>query len=296
MIECLRSTFLSLGVDDWQEKLVCLCMDGAAVNMGVRRGVAVNMGVRRGVAVNMGVRRGVAVNMGVRRGVAVNMGVRRGVAALLRSEHAMPWLVAVHCSNHRLELAAKDAFGKTYLEDISTMLINIYYVYTKSPKRLRDLHSVAEEMEEHIIKPQKAHGTLWLQHKKKAVKALISCYPVIVQHFRNLAEDNTADSARFRGYLKQLTSFKFVCNLVAFDVLLTRLAALSINLQCSSVDLQFALSSLSACRAMIQRMRTENALEEQTQLHTFLADVEEFLDADNDGGDDRLTAACTSRV
>ena len=38
-------------------------------------------------------------------GAAVNLGVWRGV---LRED--LPWLVAIHCLNHRLELAAKNAF------------------------------------------------------------------------------------------------------------------------------------------------------------------------------------------
>ena len=53
-------------------------------------------------------------------GAAVNLGVRRGLVALLRED--LPWLVAIHCLNHRLELAVKDAFTKTYMDEVSTML------------------------------------------------------------------------------------------------------------------------------------------------------------------------------
>ena len=238
LIQCIDETFISLGVNNWRSKLVCMCMDGAAVNLGVRR----------------------------------------GVAALLRTEYDMPWLIAVHCFNHRLELAAKDAFKNTYLDEVSNMLMNIYYVYHKSPKRLRDLRTVAEEMDEQVTKPEKAHGTRWLQHKKRAVKVLLNCYPVLVGHFQSLAEANSADGARFRGYLRQLTSFKFVSNLLVFDAMLTPLGALSTNLQCSSVDLQFAVSSLSACRTMVDRIRNDEC-PDLTPLHSLLADVEEYLDS-----------------
>ena len=53
-------------------------------------------------------------------GAAVNLGVHRGLTALLQVE--MPWLVSMHCMNHRLELAAKDAFSNTFLDEVSTML------------------------------------------------------------------------------------------------------------------------------------------------------------------------------
>ena len=45
-------------------------------------------------------------------GASVNFGVRNGMMAQLRNE--IPWLVAVHCVAHRLELAIKDAFKNSY--------------------------------------------------------------------------------------------------------------------------------------------------------------------------------------
>eukprot|EP00731_Ephydatia_muelleri_P038170 Em0671g2a len=71
-------------------------------------------------------------------GAAVNLSVRHGpLSALLKED--MPWLVAVHCMNHRFELAAKDACSTSFLDEISTMLLNLHYMYEKSPKRLREL-------------------------------------------------------------------------------------------------------------------------------------------------------------
>ena len=47
-------------------------------------------------------------------GAAVNLGRRHGMAALLRED--VPWLVAIHCLNHRLELGVKNALTKTYIQ------------------------------------------------------------------------------------------------------------------------------------------------------------------------------------
>ena len=50
-------------------------------------------------------------------GVSVNLGKHQGVAARLKE--MAPWLLAVHCFNHRLELAVKDAFtGVKAFEDV----------------------------------------------------------------------------------------------------------------------------------------------------------------------------------
>ena len=48
-------------------------------------------------------------------GAAVNFGVNRGMMAQLRNE--MPWLIAVHCVAHRLELAVKDAFKNSFFSN-----------------------------------------------------------------------------------------------------------------------------------------------------------------------------------
>ena len=53
-------------------------------------------------------------------GAAVNLGVHNGLSALFKQE--LPWLVAIHCMNHRLELAAKDAFSSSYFNEFMSML------------------------------------------------------------------------------------------------------------------------------------------------------------------------------
>jgi hypothetical protein len=133
-------------------------------------------------------------------GANVNLGEKKGLVALLRKNS--PWLIAIHCLNHRLELAAKDAFSGTYIDEILTMLTNLYAMYHRSPKRMRDLKALADIMEEHITMPQKANGTRWLQHKRRACDSLIRSYNVIVTHLENSAEDPATprpDQAKIKG-------------------------------------------------------------------------------------------------
>ena len=59
-------------------------------------------------------------------GAAVNLGRRHGMAVLLWED--VPWLVAIHCLNHRLELGVQNALTKLYMDEITTMLTNLYYV------------------------------------------------------------------------------------------------------------------------------------------------------------------------
>ena len=47
----------------------------------------------------------------------------------------MPWVVVFWCLAHRLELALKDAFGSTLFSSIDDMLMRVYCLYEKSPKK-----------------------------------------------------------------------------------------------------------------------------------------------------------------
>ena len=57
-------------------------------------------------------------------GASVNMGKKKGVAARLRVDK--PWLVTVHCSNHRLKLAVKDVFAGSYYTEVFDTFTQIY--------------------------------------------------------------------------------------------------------------------------------------------------------------------------
>jgi len=58
-----------------------------------------------------------------------------------------PWLIiTTWCMAHKLELALKDALKATFFLKIDEMLMQIYYLYTKSPKKYRELDDVIVEM------------------------------------------------------------------------------------------------------------------------------------------------------
>ena len=208
-------------------------------------------------------------------GAAVNLGVRRGLSALLKQD--MPWLTAVHCMNHRLELAAKDACATSYLDEISTLLVNLHYTYEKSPKRLRELKAVADEMEEGIRKPDKANGTRWLQHKSRALSTLLQGYPVIVEHLRNMCSDQSSvkpvDKIKFRTYLNKLTSFKFILHSLFYEALLNPLASFSCSLQADSVDLCFSVAKLKALFPSLEKLK-EDLPDATTELAKFFSSVD----------------------
>ena len=51
----------------------------------------------------------------------------------------MPWIVFVWCMAHRLELAFQDALKDTFFDEIDNMILKIFYLYQKSPKKLKKI-------------------------------------------------------------------------------------------------------------------------------------------------------------
>ena len=96
-------------------------------------------------------------------GAAVNTGIHSGLG--VKFKETAPWINVIHCFNHRLELAVNDTFDSTFLKDIDTMLVKLYYLYRKSPKRLRGPKTFGEMYERSIPKTYKSYGTGWIAHK-----------------------------------------------------------------------------------------------------------------------------------
>ena len=60
----------------------------------------------------------------------------------------LPWLYWTWCYAHRLELACKDAFSSQLFKDIAEVLLRLYYLYAKSPKKSRELADIVENLKE----------------------------------------------------------------------------------------------------------------------------------------------------
>ena len=82
------------------------------------------------------------------------------------------------CLSHRLELAIKEAI-QIEIKDVETVMRDLYYIYQNSEKRLRELRSLRDilkdvySFENGQVKPSKASGTCWIDHKLRAMKAFI---------------------------------------------------------------------------------------------------------------------------
>ena len=87
----------------------------------------------------------------------------------------LPWLFWTLCYAHRLELACKDACSSQLCKDLLQMLLRLYYLYAKSPKKSRELCDIVEDLREvwELLAggnlPVRSQGSRWITHKRKAV-------------------------------------------------------------------------------------------------------------------------------
>ena len=128
-------------------------------------------------------------------GSSTNRGEKGGVIAILKKE--FPWFLFVWCVAHRLELALKDALKGTYFKEVDDCLLRLYYLYEKSPKKLRgleELHSSYKQCLQFVegsLKPKRASGTRWILHKLSALKVLVDKFGIYMQHLESLSCDNS---------------------------------------------------------------------------------------------------------
>ena len=95
-------------------------------------------------------------------GAAINSGKRNGIITKLRAD--MPWMMFGWCVAHRLELSLKDGLTGTEFDDVDNMILNLYYIYKKSPKKLRQLKDLCElyDVAETGCRPKRGSGKLSL--------------------------------------------------------------------------------------------------------------------------------------
>ena len=149
-------------------------------------------------------------------GAAVMTGRLTRVATRLK-RHS-PKMIAIHCANHRLVLAAAHAVdGIPYLQRYKSILQTLFFFYQHSPVRMASLHAIQEVLNDPVIKYKQAKDVYWLSHDN-AIKALIRTLPSILVSLDREASENGEATAH--GLLNFMKCYKFVaCTYLLSDVL-----------------------------------------------------------------------------
>ena len=85
-------------------------------------------------------------------GTSVNLGKKSGLETLLRQE--VPHRVDLHCLPHRLELALLELQNSCKsVDDVYNFFQLIWKTYNYSPKSVRALKSITDELHINVFKP-----------------------------------------------------------------------------------------------------------------------------------------------
>ena len=106
-------------------------------------------------------------------GASVNTGRINGLMTQLAEER--PWLIKIHCANHRVELAVKDAFKQSPFQQIDDLYISIFYLLRNSGKIKSEIKEAANALQ---------NPTLYFAEidRNKVCWTSSKCIPAIIRH------------------------------------------------------------------------------------------------------------------
>ena len=167
----------------------------------------------------------------------------------------LPWVVWMWCLAHRTELAISDALsGTPCFKAVDDMLLRLYYLYQKSPKKYRELANIVSDLKEVYLfddqggtRPIRACGTRWVCHKVSAMKRVIAKFGAYTAHLCTLSEDSSVksvDRSKFIGYLQKWTDAKYLLGCAVFVDILIPCSIFSKSMQADELDIVSALTYL----------------------------------------------------
>ncbi len=146
-------------------------------------------------------------------GASVNMGKYNGV--LTQLERDRPWLLKIHCVNHRIELAVKSAFDIKQFKDVDEFYSTNFYLAKRSGKIKAELAECAASLGITFYNLPKIHGTRFISHRRRGFKNLMEMWPAYILTYENVEADVQGHVATTRskvsGLLKKFKSFQFMC-------------------------------------------------------------------------------------
>ena len=89
------------------------------------------------------------------------------------------WLIKIQCTNHRIELAMKDAIKDTDYTDIGDFYITNYYILWNSGKIKSEIRSAATVLNIQHYTLSKLTGTRFVGHRRNAFRRLLDMWPAI---------------------------------------------------------------------------------------------------------------------
>ena len=135
---------------------------------------------------------------------------------------------------------------------IDSVLTGYRAFYSRSPKRLQELEDLAQLLDEDFVKPQRAEGTRWVEHRRKALIAFDRNYPVVATHLQETdSRGKGDDAAKARGWLRKITTKKFILHIALYLDILGELSHLSLLFQKDSLSIPDVIEAVNTSRDIL---------------------------------------------
>ena len=154
-------------------------------------------------------------------GASVNTGKYSGVLTRLKEER--PWLITIHCANHRIELAAKDSMNQSIMVDAQQFYLTNYFLLKNSGAIKAEVRKSAEALGITSYELPKIQGTRFIGHRQRGYQRFLHMMPALVMAYENSLTHTkkSADvKAKLSGLIKKLRDAKEILNVcAALDIL-----------------------------------------------------------------------------
>ena len=160
-------------------------------------------------------------------GACVNFGIYNGVLTQLKKDRM--WLIKIHCVNHRLELAIKDAVKDiSQSKECERFYISIFNLFRNSGKLKCAVKKAAEALNITYYTLPKIFGTRFISHRRRGFTKLLHNWPSLIVGFDNDLNTKADMRAKLSGISKRLNDYRLLCIVYSYLDILEKLPPLSL--------------------------------------------------------------------
>lgn len=180
-------------------------------------------------------------------------------------------LLYLGCFGHGAMLIALSLHARMPFPVISSrilMLLRLYYLYEKSPKKCRELCDLMDDLKEVFEFPKeggnlptRAHGSRWISYKRKALQRFVDRYGAYLKHLSKLTEDKSIksiDRQRLKGYLLKWRDARMLIGSALYTDALKPASLLSLTLQDDNVDVIHGIKHILKSHGSLKKLSSQN--------------------------------------
>ena len=162
-------------------------------------------------------------------GANVSMGKYNGALTMMARER--PWLIVIHCMNHRIELAIKDMVKSVdKFKECDKFCNTIFNLFKNSGKLKSATKEACTALNITYYRLSKIHGTRFVNHPRRGFTALLHDWPALITSFTNALGKGSGPETKvkIKGVLDKLKDYRFLCHVASYLDILESISPLSL--------------------------------------------------------------------